>query len=175
MEAHDNGLRFFIFAQVFGEPQNLLLLTYLNITKQNLKLHAEHEYCWYFLPFCTSCGKEYALGTKYCPNCGMNTTATAPQVTGEKTTKAEIPAAPAVSSSDVWIPIVLLILIVALGFVAWWLGVAMLIFATFYVHVNSRKFGVGGGRAFVTLLVAIVGLPLYAHDLHKLRQSQTST
>jgi ribosomal protein L40E len=59
-----------------------------------------------------------------------------------------------------------------LGFFSWVLGLLGLIGATIYVYYNAKKFGIGGSRAALTLLLAIVGLPLYAYDLHKLRKAQ---
>jgi len=61
---------------------------------------------------------------------------------------------------------------IVLGLFSWIIGLLALIAATAYVHYNSRKFGIGGGRSIITLLFAIVGLPLYAYDLHKLRKAQ---
>ena len=84
----------------------------------------------------------------------------------------ERPTAPTVGESDVWVPILLLVAMFILGLFSWILGLLVLIVATVYVHYDSKKFGVGGGRSLVVFVFAIVGLPLYAYDLHKLRKTQ---
>jgi hypothetical protein len=82
------------------------------------------------------------------------------------------PPAPPVGEFDVWIPILLLVAILFLGSLSFWLGVFALGGATMYMYLNSKKYSIGGGRAIITLLFAIIGLPLYAYDLHKLRKAQ---
>ncbi len=90
-------------------------------------------------------------------------------------TKTEAgPPAPPVGTIDVWVPIVLLLAMLLLSYRIPFAGVGLFIVATLYVHYSSKKFKIGGGRAFVTLLFAIVGLPLFAYDLHKLKQHQRS-
>jgi len=44
--------------------------------------------------------------------------------------------------------------------------------AFIYVHYNSKKFKIGGERALLTLFLAVIGLPVYAHDLYKLKHLQ---
>jgi len=80
--------------------------------------------------------------------------------------------APPVGESDVWFPVLLLVAMFVLGLFSWIIGLLALIAATAYVHYNSKKFGIQGGRSIITLLFAIVGLPLYAYDLYKLRKAQ---
>ena len=88
-----------------------------------------------------------------------------------------------VTSNEVWIPILWLFGIIIAPFIGViilppilgiFLGVIVLVCATIYVYKNSEKHGVKGDRTFLTLIFAIIGLPLYANDLHKLRQKQQS-
>lgn len=85
------------------------------------------------------------------------------------------PPAPPVGEFDVWIPILWLLGILFFGFIAWFIGIIVLISATIYVYYNSKKFNIGGGLTILTLLFAIVGLPLYSWDLYKLKQKQETT
>ena len=93
----------------------------------------------------------------------------------------------AVGASDVWVPILWLVGILFLGILGfiysflyspapsllgWFLGLLGLIGATIYVYSSSKRFGIEGGRAIITFLFAIVGLPLYSYELHKLRKAQ---
>jgi hypothetical protein len=82
------------------------------------------------------------------------------------------PPAPPVGELDVWVPIVWLVGTIFLGFFSWVLGLFGLIGATIYVYYDAKKFGIGASRAALTFLFAIIGLPLYAYDLHKLRKAQ---
>jgi len=72
----------------------------------------------------------------------------------------------------VWTPIVFLGLMILLGWVfGWVLGLVLLLAATLYVHYDAKKYGVES-HAWLTLLFAIIGLPLHANELHKLRKAQ---
>jgi hypothetical protein len=82
------------------------------------------------------------------------------------------PPPPPVGGFDVWIPILWLLGILFFGFVAWFISIILLIGATIYVYYNSKKFKIESGLAILTLLFAIIGLPLYAWDLYKLKQAQ---
>jgi hypothetical protein len=81
---------------------------------------------------------------------------------------------PPVGEFEVWIPVLWLVAIILLGYYLGLLGIVVLICATIYVHYNSKKFGIGGSKALITLLFAVIGLPLYAYDLHELRGRQAS-
>jgi len=73
----------------------------------------------------------------------------------------------------VWVPILWLVAILAGGYLfGIFGGLVLLVAATIYVYYNSKKFGVKGSRWLLTLILAIVGLPLYAYELHKLRKTQ---
>jgi hypothetical protein len=59
-----------------------------------------------------------------------------------------------------------------LGFFFSWVGGLLgLMGATIYVHYDAKKYGVES-HAWLTLLFAIIGLPLHANELHKLRKAQ---
>ncbi len=85
------------------------------------------------------------------------------------------PPPPPVETYDVWIPIIWLAGILVTGFANGLIGILVLIAGAIYVHYNSRKFKVGGSRAIITLLFAIVGLPLYSWDLYKLKHQQETS
>jgi len=62
---------------------------------------------------------------------------------------------------------------IVLGLFHWILGLLGLVGAAIYVYYNARKFGIGGGGyAALTFLLAMIGLPVYAYELHKLRKNQ---
>jgi hypothetical protein len=85
---------------------------------------------------------------------------------------SEKPPAPPVGEGAVWTPIVFLGLMILLGWVfGWILGLVLLLAATLYVHYDAKKHGVES-HAWLTLLFAIIGLPLHANELHKLRKAQ---
>lgn len=82
------------------------------------------------------------------------------------------PPAPPVGEFAVWVPIVWLVGMIFLGlFFSWVGGLLGLVGATIYVHYDAKKYGVES-QAALTLLLAIIGLPLYANELHKLRKAQ---
>lgn len=81
------------------------------------------------------------------------------------------PPAPPVGEFHVWVPILWLVGMIFLGFFSWVLGLLGLIGATIYVHYDAKKYGVES-QAVLTLLLAIIGLPLHANELHKLRKAQ---
>src|SRR5208282_4381192 len=85
------------------------------------------------------------------------------------------PPPPPVETYDVWIPIIWMAGILVAGFANGLVGILVLIAAAIYVHYNSRKFKIGGSRAFITLIFAIVGLPLYTWDLYKLKRQQETS
>lgn len=73
----------------------------------------------------------------------------------------------------VWIPILWLVAILVGGIIFGILGgLVLLIAATMYVYYNSKKFGVGGSTWILVLIFAIVGLPWYAYELHRLQRAQ---
>jgi predicted nucleic acid-binding Zn ribbon protein len=85
---------------------------------------------------------------------------------------SEKPPAPPVGEGAVWTPIVFLGLMILLGWVfGWILGLVLLLAATLYVHYDAKKYQVES-HAWLTLLFAIIGLPLHANELHKLRKAQ---
>jgi hypothetical protein len=90
-----------------------------------------------------------------------------PIVTGESLT----PPSTGVSEFDVWKPILWLVVILFLGYLSplALMGLIMLFFATIWVYRDSKKHGLSESLWVVTLLFAIVGLPLYAYRLHQLR------
>jgi hypothetical protein len=104
-------------------------------------------------------------GNRICQNCAGKSQLVEPRA-------SQRPPAPSVKRSDVWFPILFLVLVIFLGFLSPGLGVLTLIGATLYVYVDAKKYGIGSSRAIVTLLFSIIGLPLYAYDLHKLRKAQ---
>jgi len=80
---------------------------------------------------------------------------------------------PSVDDFAVWIPILWLIAILVGGAIFGILGgLVLLIVATIYVYYNSKKFGVGGSTWILVLIFAIVGLPWYAYELHRLQKAQ---
>ena len=82
------------------------------------------------------------------------------------------PPAPPVGELHVWVPILWLVGMFLLGFFFSWVGGLLgLIGATIYVHYDAKKYGVES-QAVLTLLFAIIGLPLHANELHKLRRAQ---
>jgi hypothetical protein len=90
-----------------------------------------------------------------------------PVVTG----KSPTPASTGVSEFDVWKPILWLVVILFLGYLSplALMGLIILFFATIWVYRDSKKHGLSESLWIVTLLFAIVGLPLYAYRLHQLR------
>jgi hypothetical protein len=82
------------------------------------------------------------------------------------------PPAPPVGELHVWVPILWLVGMFFLGFFFSWVGGLLgLIGATIYVHYDAKKYGVES-HTVLTLLFAIIGLPLHANELHKLRKAQ---
>jgi hypothetical protein len=61
--------------------------------------------------------------------------------------------------------------IAGITFLEWLLGL-VLVAAIMYVHYNSKKFQIRGGRAFCTFFFFFLGLPLYAYDLYALKKKQ---
>jgi len=127
---------------------------------------------------CPRCGaetKKVAAGP-YCYKCDILLDSAGQLVatkTEEDTAHIAKRPAPPVEESDVWVPILWLVGMIFLGVVSWILGLLGLIGATIYVYYNAKKFGIGGGGyAVITLLLAIIGLPVYAYELHKLRKNQ---
>jgi ribosomal protein L40E len=131
---------------------------------------------------CPKCGRDTSVVAAgiYCPKCDVLLDSTGQPIvpnygTAANMSRAPKSLAPPVGEFDVWIPILLLVAMFFLGFLSFWLSVFALVGATLYVHSNSKKFGIGGGRAVITLLFSIIGLPLYAYDLHKLRKAQRTS
>jgi len=153
------------------------------------------------VPICRVCGRPMMLDPldkdKRRWWCDRDDTTFYPEEQRWSGTARPTPPAPPVGALDIWIPIMLLLVIVFLGFVAappvgvlemtisiiwlldviygrggWWLSAIAVICTAIYVHYNSKKFGMKGNHATWTLLVAILGLPSYAYELHKLRETQ---
>jgi hypothetical protein len=89
------------------------------------------------------------------------------------------PPAPLVGELDVWTPTLFLVGMFFLvwfsgfflGSLSWFVGLLCLILATIYVHDNAKKYGVKS-HTWDTLLIAPIGLPWHAYELHKLRRAQ---
>ena len=120
------------------------------------------------MPKCAQCGTDLPLidahawwrdGKRICQNCAG------------KSQPVERPPAPPVGELDVWIPILWLVGMIFVGFLSWILGLLGLISAAIFVHYDAKKYGVES-HAGLTLLFAIIGLPLHANELHKLRKAQ---
>jgi len=94
------------------------------------------------------------------------------------TEKPPIPRPVRVSEFDVWIPILWLVVILFCGSLSnprvpgWAGGFTMLSLATIWVYYDSKKRGMKNEFWIATLLLAVIGLPWYAHKLHKLRKTQ---
>jgi hypothetical protein len=117
---------------------------------------------------CPHCDAQTREGDQYCSTCGQRIEErSAPQI--EKTHASSAPPAREI---DVWVPVVWLCGILITGIAFGLFALVLLVAAAVYVHYNSKKFGIGGDRAILTAIIAIIGLPLYANDLHKLRQMQ---
>jgi ribosomal protein L40E len=126
---------------------------------------------------CPKCGgsTQEVAGGIYCFKCDLLLDSKGQPIASKIEPAAPValrPPAPPVGEFDVWIPVLLLVAMILLGSFQWLLGLFALIAATIYVHYNSKKFGIEGGRSIITLLIAVIGLPLYAYDLHKLRRAQ---
>lgn len=123
-------------------------------------------------PKCEGNTKEVAAGI-YCFKCDLLLDGTGQPLVPKIESKAsEIkPPAPPVGERDVWVPILWLVGMIFLGFFSWVLGLLGLIGAAIYVHYDAKKYGVES-HAWLTLLFAIIGLPLHANELHKLRRAQ---
>jgi len=133
---------------------------------------------------CPKCGgetKEVAAGI-YCFKCDLLLDSTGQPIaprSGVVTTRTPKPPAPPVGEFHVWAPILWLVAIILLGFISWisglWVvgmpGWVVLICAAVYVHYDAKKYGIES-HALLTLLLAIIGLPLHANELHKLRKAQ---
>jgi hypothetical protein len=90
----------------------------------------------------------------------------------EPSVESGAPEIKPVGELDVWTPIFYLGLMIFLGWVfGWILGVVLLVAAALYVHYDAKKYGIES-HVWLTLLLAIVGLPLHANELHKLRKAQ---
>lgn len=131
-----------------------------------------------FLPFCPHCGSEKQPDDRYCKNCGKSVQPTSElQVgirPGTKFVRIET-----ISGLDIWKPIIFLFLIVFMNLLHGALGLIALVAVTVWVHYNSKKFAALGGSQIdsrvltaLTLLLAIVGLPLYSYRLHELRKTK---
>jgi len=116
------------------------------------------------LPFCSYCGSETTEDDRFCRNCGG-------AIEGRGETGAEVIPAKASSQPNAWVPILWLVAILLGSLVFWLAGPVLLVIATIWVYFDSKKRGVGGSPWLVTLLFAIVGLPMYAYELHKVRKT----
>jgi ribosomal protein L40E len=78
-----------------------------------------------------------------------------------------------IRSVDVWVPLVWLAALLVVGVMAGLLFEAVAIVAgAIYVYYNSKKFGIRGWYWLLALVFALLGLPLYAYELNKLRKMQ---
>jgi hypothetical protein len=115
------------------------------------------------LPFCPYCGKEIREDYSFCRSCGR-------RIDGTLGDKEQIVRLEEVNQPNVWLPILWLVVLLASSFLLGWLGVIVLILATVWVYKDSKNRKLGDSLWILTLLFAIVGLPLYAYRLHQLRK-----
>ena len=120
------------------------------------------------MPFCPHCGAEMQSGDTYCRSCGR-------RMNGALEQKAQIVRLEGADQPNVWLPILWLIVLLASSLLLGLLGIVVLVLATVWVYKDSRKRKLGDSLWILTLLFAIVGLPLYAYRLHQLRKGKIFT
>ena len=125
------------------------------------------------MPFCPHCGAETYLGDTFCRTCGKDMTPVVHESSSTPIITGESPSPPSIRVSEfhVWIPILWLVVILFFGLLSPFALSALMVlpFATIWVYLDSKKHGLSESLWLVTLLFAIVGLPLYAYRLHQLR------
>lgn len=120
------------------------------------------------MPFCPYCGKDIGEGYSFCRSCGR-------RIDGTLGDKAQIVRLEEANQPNVWLPILCLIVLLASSLFLGLLGFVVLVLATVWVYKDSRKRKLGDSSWILTLLFAIVGLPLYAYRLHQLRKGKIFT
>jgi hypothetical protein len=96
----------------------------------------------------------------FCRNCGKKI---------EGGVVAQIPQPVIKSRPNALVPILWLMAIFAAGLIFGFVGgLIITVAATVWVYSDSKKQGVDESLWVVTLLFAIVGLPLYAYRLHQI-------
>ena len=121
------------------------------------------------MPFCPYCGSEMGTGHLFCRNCGRRVE----EAVGARPPiiQTESRPQPNIATRFLW-----LFAILAAGFLFSWIGGAIvLILATIWVYYDSKKYGLDDSLWLITLLFAIVGLPLYAYRLHQISKGKAQT